>query len=52
MLQSSRNRHISTSIVQRRLRESDIHGQIAAKDKFMSAQSKLPATQAQKLEYA
>ena len=29
--QSSSNRHISTSTVQRRLRESGFHGQIAAK---------------------
>ena len=29
--QSSSNRHISTSTVQRRLRESGLHGQIAAK---------------------
>ena len=31
MLQSSSNTHISTSTVQRRLRESDLHGQIVAK---------------------
>ena len=29
--QSSSKRHISTSTVQRRLHESDLHGQIAAK---------------------
>ena len=29
--QSSSNKHISTSTVQRRLRESGLHGQIAAK---------------------
>uniref|UniRef100_A0A4W5PY66 Family with sequence similarity 131 member B n=1 Tax=Hucho hucho TaxID=62062 RepID=A0A4W5PY66_9TELE len=32
--QSSSNRHISTSTVQRRLRESGLHGQIAAKKKL------------------
>ena len=32
MLQSSSNRHISTSTVQRRLRESGLHGHIAAKN--------------------
>jgi hypothetical protein len=34
--QSSSNRHISTSIVQRRLRESGLHGQIAAKKPLLS----------------
>ncbi|WP_366951698.1 hypothetical protein [Pseudomonas aeruginosa] len=31
MIQSSSNRHISTSTVQRRLRESGLHGLTAAK---------------------
>ena len=31
MLQSSSNRHISTSTVQKRLCESGLHGKIAAK---------------------
>ena len=33
--QSSSNRHISTSTVQRRLLESDLHGQIAAKNSLL-----------------
>ena len=36
--QSSSHRHISTSTVQRRLRESVIHGQIAAKKPLLEHQ--------------
>ena len=35
MLQSSSNRHISTSTVQRRLHESGLHGRIAAKNPLL-----------------
>ena len=38
--QSSSNRHISTSIVQRRLRESGLHGRIAAKETLLKYTNK------------
>ena len=38
--QSSSNRHISTSTVQRRLRESGLHGQIAAKTPLLKDTNK------------
>ena len=38
--QSSSNRHISTSTVQRRLRESGLHGQIAAKKPLLKDTNK------------
>ena len=38
--QSSSNRHISTSTVQRRLRESDLHGRIAAKQPLLKDTNK------------
>ena len=40
MLQSSSNRHISTSTVQRRLCESGLHGQIAAKKPLLKDTNK------------
>ena len=38
--QSSRNRHISTSTVQRRLHKSDLHGRIAAKKPLLKDTNK------------
>jgi hypothetical protein len=38
--QSSSNRHISTSTVQRRLRESGLHGRIAAKKPLLKDTNK------------
>jgi hypothetical protein len=38
--QSSNNRHISTSTVQRRLRESGLHGRIAAKKPLLKDTNK------------
>jgi hypothetical protein len=40
MLQSSSNRHISTSTVQRRLRESGLHGRIAAEKPLLKDTNK------------
>ena len=40
MLQSSSNKHISTSTVQRRPRESGLHGQIAAKKPLLKDTNK------------
>ena len=40
ILQSSSNRHISTSTVQRRLCESGLHGQIAAKKPLLKNNNK------------
>ena len=37
---TSSNRHISTSTVQRRLRESSLHGQIAAKEPLLKDTNK------------
>ena len=39
--QSSSNRHISTSTVQRRLCESDLHGRIAAKKPLLKDTNKM-----------
>ena len=48
--QSSSNRHISTSTVQRRLRESGLHGQIVAKKPLLKDTNKKRLDWAKKYE--